>query len=80
MVSKEQLIEVVKRVCGKEEVEAESAFETLGMDSTNIVEVLIELEMVLDMDILDANVNLYEMVTVADMYNYLASLTSAAEG
>ncbi len=80
MVSKEQLIEIVQRVCEKEQVELDSSFEALEMDSTNIVEVLIELEMVLDMDILDANVNLYEMDKIGDMYDYLATLPSSAEG
>lgn len=77
MVTKQQVIEIIQRVSGKEQVELNSTFEALDMDSTNIVEVLIELEMVLDMDILDANVNLYEMATVEDMYTYLSSLTSS---
>lgn len=80
MVTKQQVIEIIQRVSGKEQVELNSTFEALDMDSTNIVEVLIELEMVLDMDILDANVNLYEMATIEDMYTYLSSLTSSSEG
>jgi acyl carrier protein len=74
MISKDQLLGVIRQVSGKEQADMDSTFEALEMDSTNIVEVLIELEMVMDIDILDANVNLYELQTVADVYNYVDKL------
>ncbi len=74
MISEEQFIHIIKQVCGKEHVEMDSTLDALDMDSTNMVELLIEVELLLDRDILDANVNLYEWTKVADIYGYLAQL------
>jgi acyl carrier protein len=75
MISKEQLLDVIRQVSGSEQVDLDSTFEALDMDSTNVVEALIELEMIMDVDILDANVNLYEMHKVSDVYNYVNKLS-----
>ncbi|WP_128895434.1 hypothetical protein [Longirhabdus pacifica] len=74
MITQEQMVDIVKQVSGDLEVTMNSTFEKLNMDSTNIVEILIEVEMVMDMDILDSNINLYEMLSVKDIYNYLKEL------
>lgn len=71
------LLNVVRQISNQTEVTADSAFTELGMDSTNLVEVLIELEMILDMDILDANLNFYEMEKVSHMFDYVLSIQTA---
>ncbi|MFD2673322.1 phosphopantetheine-binding protein [Marinicrinis sediminis] len=75
MLEQTQLIDMIKQISGREEVKLEDTFEALEMDSTNIVELLIEMEMVLDIDILDANLNLYDMIRVADVEAYIQQIT-----
>ncbi|MEK3788522.1 MULTISPECIES: phosphopantetheine-binding protein [Paenibacillus] len=77
MLEMDTLLNVVRQISNQTEVTADSAFTELGMDSTNLVEVLIELEMILDMDILDANLNFYEMEKVSHMFDYVLSIQTA---
>lgn len=77
MLEIDTLLNVVRQISNQTEVTADSSFTELGMDSTNLVEVLIELEMILDMDILDANLNFYEMEKVSHMFDYVLSIQTA---
>ncbi|KPV57441.1 MULTISPECIES: phosphopantetheine-binding protein [Paenibacillus] len=74
MLQIDTLLDIIRTISGKERITPESSFVELEMDSTNLVEVLIELEMVMNVDILDANLNFYEMEKVSDVYDYVARL------
>ncbi|GLI08257.1 hypothetical protein YDYSG_42870 [Paenibacillus tyrfis] len=74
MLQIDTLLDIIRTISGKEKITPESSFVELEMDSTNLVEVLIELEMVMNVDILDANLNFYEMEKVSDVYDYVARL------
>ncbi|KEQ25401.1 phosphopantetheine-binding protein [Paenibacillus tyrfis] len=74
MLQIDTLLDIIRTISGKERITPETSFVELEMDSTNLVEVLIELEMVMNVDILDANLNFYEMEKVSDVYDYVARL------
>lgn len=70
MFKPETLIKIVQDLSGNENVDFDTTFAELGLDSTNIVEILIEIEMILDKDVLDADLNFDYLVSVKDVYDY----------
>jgi acyl carrier protein len=74
MLKPEDLFRMVQEICGKAEIDFDTTFSELGLDSTNIVEILIEIEMILDKDVLDAELNLDSFITIKDVYDYVKRL------
>lgn len=76
MINTEELYQIIKDICQTEEaIHLDTTFEELGMDSTGIVEVLIECELKLNKDILTEGMDLQEMLKVGDVYRYLEHLS-----
>ncbi|MCK6259488.1 phosphopantetheine-binding protein [Fictibacillus sp. KIGAM418] len=73
-MSIDQFLDLVSEIVEKEELELDQSFEELGLDSTNVIELLIEFEMEYDVDILDDNLNLDDIHTLKDAYDYLSNL------
>ncbi|GAA4726430.1 acyl carrier protein [Brevibacillus fulvus] len=74
MIQTEQILEIVKKISGRPTAEMSSSFAELGMSSTNIVEMLIEFEMIFDVDVLDENLNIFELQTVQEAHDYINRL------
>ena len=75
-MNKEEFIEVAKEIVESDKLELESSFKELGMDSTHIIELLIEYEIEYNIDILDDNLNLDDIKTLGDAYDYISKLVS----
>ncbi|MDM5335846.1 hypothetical protein QUF84_00855 [Fictibacillus enclensis] len=52
----------------------DTSFQEMDMDSTNIVELLIEFEILLNTDILNQELNLDDFSTLQDIHDYLKKL------
>ncbi|MGX4583742.1 phosphopantetheine-binding protein [Paenibacillus chitinolyticus] len=76
MLTIEKVIELTSNVSGRGDVTADTVFEELGLDSSGVLELLIEFEILLDTDILNEELNLYEFEKVSDMHRYLLRLVS----
>lgn len=70
MFKPEELIKIVQDLSGCENVDLDTTFAELGLDSTSIVEILIEIELILDKDVLDADLDFDYLVSVKDVYDY----------
>ncbi|SDN48848.1 acyl carrier protein [Fictibacillus solisalsi] len=70
----DRFLDLVSEIVEKQELELDQSFEELGLDSTNVIELLIEFEMEYDVDILDDNLNLDDIHTLKDAYDYLSNL------
>ncbi|SIA43721.1 Phosphopantetheine attachment site [Mycobacteroides abscessus subsp. abscessus] len=70
MFKPEDLIKIVQDLSGCENVDLDTTFAELGLDSTSIVEILIEIELILDKDVLDADLDFDYLVSVKDVYDY----------
>ena len=75
-MNKEEFIEVAKEIVESDKLELESSFKELGMDSTHVIELLIEYEIEYNIDILDDNLNLDDIKTLGDAYDYISKLES----
>ncbi|RHW32550.1 phosphopantetheine-binding protein [Oceanobacillus profundus] len=75
-MNKEEFIEVAKEIVESDKLELESSFKELGMDSTHVIELLIEYEVEYNIDILDDNLNLDDIKTLGDAYDYISKLVS----
>ena len=75
-MNKEEFIEVAKEIVESDKLELESSFKELGMDSTHVIELLIEYEVEYNIDILDDNLNLDDIKTLGDAYDYISKLES----
>ncbi|MCM3399737.1 phosphopantetheine-binding protein [Oceanobacillus profundus] len=75
-MNKEEFIEVAKEIVESDKLELESSFKELGMDSTHVIELLIEYEIEYNIDILDDNLNLDDIKTLGDAYDYISKLVS----
>jgi acyl carrier protein len=73
-MSVDQFIKVVQETLEKENLSLNQSFEELGLDSTNVIELLIEFELEFNIDILDDNLNLDDIDTLKDAYDYLSNL------
>lgn len=58
------------------ELNTNSNLQEIGLDSTNIVEILIECELIFDIDVLDNDLNLDDFNTVEDIINYIETLAT----
>lgn len=58
------------------ELNTNSNLQELGLDSANIVEILIECELIFDIDVLDNDLNLDDFNTVEDIINYIETLAT----
>lgn len=76
-MNKEEFIEVAKEIVESDKLELESSFKELGMDSTHVIELLIEYEIEYNIDILDDNLNLDDIKTLGDAYDYISKLVSS---
>ncbi|MEC0248517.1 phosphopantetheine-binding protein [Paenibacillus chitinolyticus] len=76
MLTIEKVIELTSSVSGRGDVTADTVFEELGLDSSGVLELLIEFEILLDTDVLNEELNLYEFEKVSDMHRYLLRLVS----
>ncbi|WP_214482986.1 phosphopantetheine-binding protein [Bacillus sp. SM2101] len=76
-MDKAKFLNIVEGIIDKENVKFESTFEELDMDSTSVIELLIEFEMEYNIDILDDNLNLDDVNTLSDAYDYLSKLLSS---
>lgn len=76
-MNKEEFIEVAKEIVESDKLELESSFKELGMDSTHVIELLIEYEVEYNIDILDDNLNLDDIKTLGDAYDYISKLVSS---
>jgi len=79
MLNIQTIIDVVSQQCRNTDVTADTSFIELEMDSTQLVELLIEFEILLDIDVLDANLNLDRLQTVGEVYQYLSFVLSRKE-
>jgi acyl carrier protein len=68
------ILDLVKKISNKSEIQMNTSFLELGMDSTNLVELLIESEILFNIDVLDNSLNLDEFQTVSDVYEYIRRL------
>ncbi|MGA5691439.1 hypothetical protein [Cytobacillus pseudoceanisediminis] len=80
MVNEETVLKIVKDFSQKEEVELDSFFSDLELDSTNLVEILIELEILLDVDLMTEDLNLDGLLQVKDFYEYANYVVKKNEG
>ncbi|PZD96813.1 alanine-phosphoribitol ligase [Paenibacillus sambharensis] len=76
MLTETVFFDTVRQVCGRDDIGMSTAFTDLDIDSTQVIELLIEFEIVLNIDVLDDRLNLDEMRTFQDVYDYLAHLMS----
>jgi len=74
MVTLDQVKNVIGNIAGIEDLEDDASFAELGMDSSAVLEVLIEFELLLEIDLLSDSLNLTDFVTLADIANYLNQL------
>ncbi|KOP81413.1 acyl carrier protein [Cytobacillus solani] len=74
----QKILEIISETIEDNEVELNiySNLQELGLDSTNIVEILIECELIFDIDVLDNDLNLDDFTTVEDIINYIENLTT----
>lgn len=70
----DHLIKLVQGRCGMANVTLESEFVQIGLDSTAVIDLLIELEVIMDIDVLDNRLQLDDMVTLRNVYQYVHSL------
>lgn len=76
MLEEISFLSLVKDIAKLEHVNMDKSFQELGMDSTNIVELLIECEIQLDIDLLDADMNLDDFKTLQDAYDFILITSS----
>lgn len=67
----EEFLNVVKTISGKDDVSLDSMFVDLDMDSTLVIESIIEIEILLNIDLLDAAMDLNDFKTVNDLWEYV---------
>lgn len=74
----QKILEIISETIEGDGVELNiySNLQELGLDSTNIVEILIECELIFDIDVLDNDLNLDDFTTVEDIINYIETLTT----
>lgn len=71
MLKKETMLQLVKQMSNVEQIDMEMLFSEIGMDSTQVIELLIELEIMFNIDLLDERLNFDEMVRVVDIFDYI---------
>lgn len=71
MFNNDKIINAIKQLSGTSEVMLSTSFSELGMDSTTIVELLIECEVMFDIDVLSSDLNLDEFIFVEDVCKFL---------
>lgn len=74
MSLKESVMEIVKNISGRDDVQFDSNLLDLDMNSVKLIELLIELEITFDVDVLDEQLNLDELNRVSDVYEYMNRL------
>jgi acyl carrier protein len=77
MTLENMVINIVKQISGMETCTLNTEFIELDMDSTKIIEVLIELEIHFDRDMLDGELNLDTFVKVQDLYDYVFDIINS---
>jgi len=66
-----EVLEVIKKIAGLTEIDECSVLQELDVDSTILLEILIELEIQLDIDLLDEQLDLDALQTGKDIYDFL---------
>ncbi|MEH6989563.1 acyl carrier protein [Cytobacillus firmus] len=74
----EKILEIIRGTLedNESELNINSNLQELGLDSTNIVEILIECELIFDIDVLDNDLNLDDFNNVEDIINYIETLAT----
>ncbi|CAM4435091.1 phosphopantetheine-binding protein [Paenibacillus tarimensis] len=80
MFSQKQLISLVEERCGLQNLSLDSEFAKIGLDSTAIIDLMIELEVILNIDVLDNRLQLDEMIRLGDVYEYVRGLSGMQSG
>ena len=75
MVDANMVLSTVRKVSGITELQLDSKFPELGLDSTNVLEMLIEFEILLDIDLLAEDMNLDEILSPLDILEYIRRYT-----
>ncbi|SDZ37904.1 acyl carrier protein [Bacillus sp. 166amftsu] len=75
-IMEKQIMEMIVQTIENPELELnlQSSLQELGLDSTNIVEILIECELLFDIDVLDNDLNLDDFKNVEDIIDYIEKL------
>ncbi|PWW03203.1 phosphopantetheine binding protein [Paenibacillus cellulosilyticus] len=76
MISIEEIISIIKRLNNIGEILEDTLFAELELDSTHIVELLVEIEIMLNIDVLDDQLNLDELLTIRDVHEYILRFAS----
>ncbi|MFC5407336.1 phosphopantetheine-binding protein [Cohnella soli] len=76
MLTEKMMIDTVQKICGDKEATLETRFQELDMDSTNVIEILVELEIALNIDILDDSLNLDNFSTLKDAFDYISRIVA----
>jgi acyl carrier protein len=70
MVTQDEVINVVRSVCKVDDISMATTFEDLGIDSTQVLEILIEFEIKFQIDILDESLQLDQFHSVEDVHAF----------
>ncbi|WP_127531404.1 hypothetical protein [Paenibacillus kobensis] len=71
MMQTEDFLKVIGEIAGRTDIVMESSIAELGLDSTHVVEMLIELEIMHNVDLLHADMNLDELHVLWDIFDYV---------
>lgn len=72
----QEILTIVKSISGRSDIDLDTELMEVGLDSTNIIEILIEAEMVFNVDALDNQLNLDQFKRVRDIGDYLSQLVN----
>lgn len=77
MIRESEILEMIQKLIGVSKVGMETSFVELSMDSTGILELLIEIEVKYNVDVLTNDLSIDGFQTVKDLYDYVLRLMSA---
>ncbi|GEM_PF-7094746 len=74
MIQEIEIIDMIQSISGNTPVKMEKSFVELGMDSTGILEILIEIEVKYNLDVLTNELSIDDLQTVKDLYDFVLRL------
>lgn len=78
MLNREDFINSIRKMTEIDQITMDSTFEECGLDSTAVVELLIDLEVKYNIDLLDDHFDPADYVTVEDAYHYVERIVMKA--
>lgn len=74
MIREIEIINMIQSISGINPVKMETSFVELGMDSTGVLELLIEIEVKYNLDVLTNELSIDDLQTVKDLYDFVLRL------